>query len=105
MATEHLFEDGDLSLSGLADRLGLTSHQLSELINAHLGKSFSRYLREHRVSAAKTMLCTEPSASILSVGLSVGFTAQSNFYEAFREIEGMTPGQYRKIHLKGENRR
>jgi AraC-like DNA-binding protein len=105
MEKEHLYEDADLSLAGLADRLGLTSHQLSELINAHLGKSFSRYLREHRVSAAKTMLCTEPSASVLSVGLNVGFTAQSNFYEAFREIEGMTPGQYRKIHLKGESRR
>ena len=38
------------------------------------------------------MLCAEPSASVLSVGLSVGFSSQSNFYEAFREIEGMTPG-------------
>ena len=38
------------------------------------------------------MLLAEPSASVLSVGLNVGFSAQSNFYEAFREIEGMTPG-------------
>ncbi|MDQ5945645.1 MAG: hypothetical protein QG619_1067, partial [Pseudomonadota bacterium] len=35
------------------------------------------------------------------IGLCVGFTSQSNFYEAFREIEGMTPGQYRKLHVKG----
>ncbi|MGE8357156.1 MAG: helix-turn-helix domain-containing protein, partial [Microvirgula sp.] len=40
----------------------------------------------------------EPSASVLSVGLSVGFSSQSTFYEAFREIEGMTPGQFRKLH-------
>jgi AraC-like DNA-binding protein len=33
---------------------------------------------------------------VLSIGLCVGFTSQSNFYEAFREIEGSTPGQYRK---------
>jgi len=99
MVGERIFEDAELSLAGLASRLGLTSHQLSELINVHLGKSFARYLREHRVAAAKTMLCAEPSASVLSVGLSVGFSAQSNFYEAFREIEGMTPGQYRKIRL------
>jgi AraC-like DNA-binding protein len=44
------------------------------------------------------MLLAEPRASVLSVGLSVGFTSQSNFYEAFREIEGSTPGQYRKLH-------
>jgi AraC-like DNA-binding protein len=48
------------------------------------------------VAAAKTALCEEQSASVLSIGLCVGFTSQSNFYEAFREIEGSTPGQYRK---------
>ena len=101
MDAERLYEDPDLSLSGLAQRLGLSSHQLSELINTNLGKSFSRYLREQRVVAAKAMLIAEPSASVLSVGLSVGFSAQSNFYEAFREIEGMAPGQCRKLHLTG----
>ncbi len=100
MDAERLYEDSELSLSGLAQRLGLTGHQLSELINSNLGKSFSRFLRERRVEAAKTMLLAEISASVLSVGLSVGFTAQSNFYEAFREVEGMTPGQYRKLHYK-----
>lgn len=100
MTDDRIFEDSDLSLPGLADKLGLSSHQLSELINTRLGKGFSRYLREQRISAAKTMLLTEPSASVLSVGLSVGFTSQSNFYEAFREVEGMTPGQYRKLKSK-----
>ncbi len=95
---ERIHLDAELSLPGLAERLGLTPHQLSELMNARLGKGFSRYLRELRIEAAKAMLCAEPSASVLSVGLNVGFTSQSNFYEAFREIEGMTPGQYRKLH-------
>jgi AraC-like DNA-binding protein len=104
MTDERVYEDAALSLAGLAERLDLTAHQLSELINVHRGKSFSRYLREIRVAAAGEMLCAEPSASVLSVGLSVGFSAQSNFYEAFREIEGTTPGQYRKIRLKGESR-
>lgn len=98
MQEEHLYTDPDLSLAGLATRLGLSAHQLSELVNSRLGKGFSRYLRECRVDAAKAMLLAEPKASVLSVGLSVGFTSQSNFYEAFREITGSTPGQYRKLH-------
>lgn len=98
MGEEKVFEEANLGLAALADRLGLSSHQLSELMNVDLGKSFSRYLREQRVAAAKAMLSDDPSASVLSVGLSVGFGTQSNFYEAFREIEGMTPGQYRKLH-------
>ena len=104
MTNERLYADPELSLPRLAERLGLSGHQLSELINVHLGKSFSRYLREIRVAAAGRMLCAEPSASVLSVGLSVGFSAQSNFYEAFWEIEGMPPGQYRKLRLKDEIR-
>lgn len=100
MQEERAYEDTELSLSGLAAKLGISAHQLSELMNARLGKGFSRYLREQRIGAAKAMLRDEPSASVLSVGLSVGFAAQSNFYEAFREIEGMTPGQYRKLHPK-----
>lgn len=100
MLTERLYIDPELSLPGLAERLALSPHQLSELMNARLGKGFSRYLRELRIEAAKTMLLAEPSASVLSVGLSVGFTSQSNFYEAFREIAGMPPGQFRKLHAK-----
>lgn len=100
MQADRIYVDPELSLPSLAERLKLSTHQLSELINAQLGKGFSRYLREQRIDAAKTMLCAEPSASVLSVGLAVGFTSQSNFYEAFREIEGMTPGQYRKLNAK-----
>jgi len=48
-------------------------------------------VRQHRVAAAQAMLRAEPDASVLSVGLSVGFTSQSNFYAAFREIVGSVP--------------
>ncbi len=98
MVVEHRYRDPELSLSVMAEALNLSVHQLSELINTRLGKGFARYLREHRVQAARAMLLDEPSASVLSVGLSVGFNSQSNFYEAFREIEGSTPGQFRKLH-------
>lgn len=100
MHDQCLYTDPALSLPGLAQHLGLSAHQLSELLNTRLGKGFARYLREQRVQAAKVMLCEQPSASVLSVGLSVGFGAQSNFYEAFREIEGSTPGQYRKLQVR-----
>ena len=100
MRTDRIYVDPELSLAGLASRLGLTAHQLSELMNGRLGKGFSRFLREQRIGAARAMLLDEPSASVLAVGLSVGFTSQSNFYEAFREIEGTTPGQYRKLNSK-----
>ncbi len=92
-----IYQMPELDLPMLADKLAMSNHQLSELINIHLGKSFSRYIRECRVSEAKKQLASKPSISVLSIGLSVGFTSQSNFYSAFREIVGMTPGQFRKL--------
>lgn len=100
MAQQRLYQQPELDLPTLAAQVGLSNHQLSELINSHLGKSFSRYIREYRVEAAKKMLLAEMSASVLSVGMNVGFTSQSNFYDAFREITGITPGHFRKINVK-----
>ncbi|BCB26685.1 hypothetical protein SKTS_15710 [Sulfurimicrobium lacus] len=99
MQQEQAFENPDLDLPMMAEQLGLSGHQLSELVNVKLGKGFSRYVREYRVNAAKAMLLNEPSASVLSIGMSSGFSSQSNFYTAFREVTGMTPGQFRKFSM------
>lgn len=97
MQEKQLYKQNNLDLHTLAVELGLNTHQLSELINTRLGKGFSRYLREQRVAAAQQLLKTQNTVSVLSIGLAVGFTSQSNFYEAFREITGTTPGKYRKL--------
>ncbi len=93
---EKIYEDESLSLNKLAELTKLSSHQLSELINTQFEMGFSRLVRRYRVDAAKKMLIDEPRASVLSVGLSVGFTSQSNFYVAFKEFTGVVPGQFRK---------
>ncbi len=92
---EHLYRDQDLSLSRLAEQLELSGHQLSELINSQLDTSFPRLVRQYRVEAAKRMLIGEPRASVLSVGLSVGFNSQSSFYSAFKDVTGTVPSRYR----------
>lgn len=93
---EKIYQDESLSLSKLAELTKLSTHQVSELINTHFEMGFSSLVRRYRVEAAKKMLVDEPRASVLSVGLSVGFTSQSNFYVAFKEFAGVVPGQFRK---------
>ena len=96
METQRRYTDPSLDLAGLASAVGLAPHQLSELINTELGVTMSRYLRGVRVAAAQRMLREEPAASVLSVGMAVGFSSQSNFYTAFRDIAGEVPGRYRE---------
>ncbi len=98
MQEEELFRHPDLALNTLAERLGLSTPQVAELLQTRLGKSFSRYVCEFRVEAAEDRLLEEPDASLQAVGLSVGFVSESQFTAAFREISGMTPGQFRKIN-------
>lgn len=98
MQKDRLYTLETLTLGLLAEQLALSPHQLSELINTEFQQGFSRYIRQHRIDEAKRLLLAEPNASVLSIGLSVGFNTQSNFYSAFRDIVGMAPGQYRKTH-------
>ncbi len=99
MEKDRIYTNENINLSEVAEILKLSPHQLSELINSKLKKGFSRYIREYRINEAKKQLIEEPKASVLSIGLSVGFTSQSNFYNAFKEITGTAPGQFRKKHL------
>jgi AraC-like DNA-binding protein len=96
MEVDKLYVLETLSLSSLSEQMEINTHQLSELINTRFSKSFSQLIREYRVMEAKRMLIDEPKSSVLSIGLSTGFTSQSNFYTAFREMTGMAPGNYRK---------
>ena len=100
MSDGKAYQNEDLSLNSLAGEIGLTAHQLSELINSRLGMGFSRYVRERRVEAAKALLLSAPSQSILSVSLDTGFRSQSAFYAAFKEITGQSPGEYRESQLR-----
>ena len=98
MTEDKVYQDEDLNLSSLAERLEISSHQLSELINSRVGVSFSQYIREQRVEAAKHLLLSDNRQSVLSISLDTGFRSQSSFYAAFKEVTGLSPGDYRKQH-------
>lgn len=95
MTAGRLYQDEDLTLKSAAEAVGLSGHQLSELINTRFGKGFSRYVRECRIAAAKRLLREDSDASILSISMETGFRSQSNFYAAFKDLTGMSPGQFR----------
>lgn len=96
MEEEQLYQDETLTLASLAERMQLSTHQLSELLNERMHTSFSRLVKERRVQAAAQRLLAEPDEPVLDIGLAVGFNSSSAFYSAFREVMGVAPGQYRK---------
>ena len=96
MIEDKIFQNENLNLNLLASTVELSPHQLSELINTRFGYGFSRYIREQRIAEARKQLLEDQTSSILSISLMTGFKSQSNFYTAFREITGQSPGSFRK---------
>ena len=99
MQQEQVYRDSTLSLPKLAKKLGVSVPILSQLLNDNLQLSFSKYLNQWRIEAAKTLLLEKQQLTIELVAEQVGYNSQSTFYNAFKQIEGCTPAHYRSQHL------
>lgn len=93
---EGMFLKEDLSLQSVAERLGLSSHQLSQYLNEHKQMNFNAFINRYRVEAACKMLLEEKEKTVLNIALDVGFNSLSTFNEAFRKVMGVAPTLYRK---------
>ena len=100
MEAEHLYRQGDLTLHELATALGISSHNLTEVLNTQLGQSFYDFVNGYRVREVQERL-TDPEYAnwtVLAIAMDAGFNAKSSFNAAFKRHAGMTPSQYRERH-------
>lgn len=95
MRTERPYLESDLSLAGLADRLGVYRHQLSQLLNQTLETNFYEYTNARRIDHAKELL-RGSDATVLDIAFASGYANKASFYRAFRELCGQTPTQFRR---------
>lgn len=96
MHEDKAFADEDLTLKKLADELGVTTHQLSQILNEKIKKNFSTFINEFRIAESKTLLIEELDRSILSISIAVGFNSYTTFCTTFSRLTGISPSQYRK---------
>lgn len=106
MRAERPYRDPSLSPAALAQRAGLTSHQLSQLLNQHRSTTFRDYVNRFRVGEACELL-RDPSNDRLTVDAlaeTSGFSSRSTFYAAFRRETGVTPTEYVRTQRDGQTR-
>lgn len=101
MSIKKLYRDEDINLADTATSLGITHHQLSQLLNERLSMNFNTYINSFRIDEAKKLLITNPDRTVLTIAFEVGFNSKSSFYESFTKITGITPVEYRKTNLFG----
>ncbi|WP_185211721.1 helix-turn-helix domain-containing protein [Sphingobacterium mizutaii] len=97
MIQEELFLDSELNLLKLANRLGITVHQLSYIINSGFGMNFFQYINRFRVDKAKELLVDETMIpyNMISIGYASGFNSKTAFNTVFKNITGLTPTEFR----------
>ena len=86
--------DRNLSLSSMAEALGMSGSYLSRLFSKNLNINYSSYVNQMRIQASlKELLSTENTISAISERY--GFSSVRNYIYAFKKQYRMTPGEYR----------
>lgn len=93
---EKIYKEEGLSLKSFAQKLSITAHQLSEIINCEFKQNFYTLVNGHRIEEAKRLLKADPDMKIIGVAFDVGFKSPSAFYNAFQKMTGTTPARYRE---------
>ncbi len=102
MDHERLFLDPDLTLAKLSTKLGITSKQLSQVINQSRNENYSQYIASYRITEAKRLLLLPEykNYKISAIAYESGFNSISSFNSAFKKITNTTAIQYKQSAVK-----
>ncbi|MGX7418235.1 helix-turn-helix domain-containing protein [Carnobacterium gallinarum] len=86
----------ELSLEGLAEEFGVSISYLSRFIKKESGVTFSKYVQQLRLEQIKNNLI-DTDQTIKEIIQAAGYYDVPNYTRKFKEIVGVTPGQYRRL--------
>lgn len=97
MSDKESFKNPHLTIAILAEEIGISKRNLSELINQHYQQNFVDFINTRRIELAKYRLQhpKDPGETILEVMYEVGFNSKSSFNQAFKKKTGLTPSQFK----------
>ncbi len=87
-----------LTLDELAERLGYTKTHLCRVIKATRGTTFSSLVNRLRIEDARKLL-RETSLSVSEIAYDCGFASVEYFTRSFKRLLGVSPGEYRRVHV------
>lgn len=82
-----------IDLADVADRINLSKGYFCRFFRHHTGMSLSEYTNRVRIDKAKELLL-KGRFSTTQVSYEVGFESLPYFYRVFRDLTGMSPGEF-----------
>ncbi len=89
------FSRADISVSSIAESIGISEVYFRKLFRAQYGISPSRYMISARLKNAKALM-KYPFLSLEDCALQSGFSSLQYFCRLFKKETGSSPGQYKK---------
>jgi len=98
MTNERLFLENEINLAAVAEKLGITIHDTSYLINEVTGSNFYNFINKFRVEEAQKLLTSAKSdkLNMLGIAFESGFNSKTAFNTAFKKYVGISPSEYAK---------
>lgn len=93
------------SIQTVSEQTGIPFHQLSNVLNCKLQKTFTEYVNEYRALAAQQMLLSmySDTTTIESIAAECGFGSKSNFNRTFKKYSNnLTPTEFIRQHKANE---
>ena len=88
-----------LGLRDMSAKVNLSPWRLAHLFKSETGMTPQRYLTLVRLQRAKDQL-ENSFLSVQEIGAAVGIPNPSQFTKNFKAAYGLTPVEYRRVHLK-----
>jgi AraC-like DNA-binding protein len=93
---EKAFQNPELTLSDVAEELGITPKKLSQIINQGFQMNFNDFINFYRTEAVIEKLQSGESSSknLLGIAFECGFNSKSTFNRAFKKQTSLTPKDF-----------
>ena len=88
----------NLTLNDLSEKLNISNHNLSEILNTQLNQNFFDFVNQYRVKEVRKYLedKNKDHLTLLSIALDAGFNSKSGFNLIFKKYMHVTPSEYRQ---------
>ncbi len=101
MQLEQPYINATFTLDQLSKQISLPPYLTSHIINKGFTTNFSDFVNSYRIheAAAKLISPTYNHIKISEIAYESGFNTLSSFNTSFKKIKGMTPTQFKKMHI------
>ena len=90
---------GPIRISDLAHECGLSISHFARSFKTAFGMPAHRWLVHRRVERSKELM-VQTAESLADIADEIGFADQATFTRAFRQIVGVSPGRWRRDHIR-----